>query len=62
MKVRDVLKLLKKDGWYRIKSRSGHRQFKHLTKPGRLTVSGGLGDELPPGTLKSVFRQAGWKE
>jgi len=62
MKVRDVLKLLQRDGWYRVKSRSGHRQFKHPTKLGRVTVSGSLSDDLPPGTLKSVLRQAGLKE
>jgi predicted RNA binding protein YcfA (HicA-like mRNA interferase family) len=62
MKVRAVLKLLRKDGWYRVKSRGGHRQFKHTTKPGRVTVSGQLRDELPPGTLNSILKQAGLKD
>ena len=38
MKVRDVLKLLKADGWYRVPAKGGHRQFKHPTKPGKVTV------------------------
>ena len=62
MKVSDVLKLLRRDGWYRIKSKSGHRQFKHPAKAGRVTVSGKASDEMPPGTLNSVLKQAGLKE
>jgi predicted RNA binding protein YcfA (HicA-like mRNA interferase family) len=58
MKVRDVIKRLEADGWYRIKSRSGHRQFKHATKKGRVTISGQLGAEMPIKTLKSVWKQA----
>jgi predicted RNA binding protein YcfA (HicA-like mRNA interferase family) len=58
MKVSAVLKLLRKDGWYRIPSRGGHRQYKHPTKPGRVTVSGKPSDELPPGTLNSILKQA----
>jgi predicted RNA binding protein YcfA (HicA-like mRNA interferase family) len=58
MKVREVLKLLDKDGWYRVPSRGGHRQFKHAHKSGRVTVSGKLSDDLPPGTLNSIFKQA----
>jgi predicted RNA binding protein YcfA (HicA-like mRNA interferase family) len=58
MKVREVLKLLDKDGWYRVASRGGHRQFKHAQKRGRVTVSGKLSDDLPPGTLNSIFKQA----
>jgi predicted RNA binding protein YcfA (HicA-like mRNA interferase family) len=63
MKVRDVLKLLNDDdGWYRVRARGGHRQFKHPMKPGRVTVSGKLSHELPPGTLNSILKQAGLKQ
>jgi predicted RNA binding protein YcfA (HicA-like mRNA interferase family) len=61
MKVREVLKLLKADGWYPVKARGGHRQFKHPTKPGRVTVSGKASHDLPPGTLNSILKQAGLK-
>lgn len=61
MKVGEVLKLLRKDGWYRVPSRGGHRQFKHPVKPGRVTVSGKPSDELPPGTLGSILKQSGLK-
>jgi predicted RNA binding protein YcfA (HicA-like mRNA interferase family) len=59
MKVQEVLKLLKADGWYRVKARGGHRQFKHPTRPGRVTVSGKPSNDLPPGTLNSILKQAG---
>jgi predicted RNA binding protein YcfA (HicA-like mRNA interferase family) len=62
MTVREVLKLLKKDGWYAVKSRGGHRQFKHATKPGRVTVAGKMGKEVPPKTLVSILKQAGLKD
>ncbi|MGC1274502.1 MAG: type II toxin-antitoxin system HicA family toxin [Planctomycetaceae bacterium] len=62
MKVREVLRLLREDGWYIVPSRGGHRQFKHPTKPGRVTVSGKPRDDLPPGTLGSILKQAGLKE
>lgn len=62
MKVREVLKLVQKDGWYRVPSRGGHRQFKHPTKPGRVTVSGHTSDDVAPGTLNSILKQAGLKE
>lgn len=60
MKVSEVLRRLLGDGWYQVKSKGAHRQFKHPTKPGRVTVSGKPSDTLPPGTLSSIFRQAGW--
>jgi predicted RNA binding protein YcfA (HicA-like mRNA interferase family) len=61
MKVRAVLKLLKTDGWYKVPAKGGHRQFKHPAKSGRVTVSGQINDELPPGTLNSILKQAGLK-
>lgn len=61
MRVREVIKLIEDDGWMLIRQRGGHRQFKHRTKPGRVTVPGNLGDELKAGTLASVLRQAGLK-
>lgn len=62
MKVREVLKLLRDDDWFRVPAKGGHRQFKHSTKPGRVTVSGKESDDLPPGTLNSIFKQAGLKQ
>ena len=58
MKVRDVIKRLERDGWYRIRSKSGHRQFKHPVKTGRVTVAGQLNVDVPIKTLKSIWRQS----
>ena len=59
MKVREVIRILERDGWILVVTKGSHRQFKHPTRPGRVTVSGGLGDEMPKGTLASVIRQSG---
>jgi predicted RNA binding protein YcfA (HicA-like mRNA interferase family) len=61
MKVRDLLRLLKDDGWYLIVTEGSHRQFKHLTKKGRVTVPGKPNDDLPHGTLNSILKQSGLK-
>ncbi|HXI22285.1 MAG TPA: type II toxin-antitoxin system HicA family toxin [Pyrinomonadaceae bacterium] len=61
MKVRDVLKLLRADGWYLVVTEGSHRQFKHQAKPGRVTVPGKPNDDLPHGTLNSILKQAGLK-
>jgi len=61
VKVREVIRLLGQDGWVLVVTKGSHRQFKHPTKPGRVTVSGHLGDDMPKGTFASVKRQAGLK-
>ncbi|MFZ5485900.1 MAG: type II toxin-antitoxin system HicA family toxin [Pseudomonadota bacterium] len=62
MKVHEVLALLEKDGWYLVATRGSHRQFKHPVKIGRVTVAGKPSDDLAPGTLNSIIKQAGLKE
>ena len=59
MKVREVIRMIEDDGWILVVTKGSHRQFKHPTKPGRVTVSGNSGDDMPKGTLASVKRQAG---
>ncbi len=51
--------MLEAEGWRLVVVRGSHRQFKHAVRPGRVTVSGQLGDDMPKGTLASVLRQAG---
>ncbi|WP_350210945.1 type II toxin-antitoxin system HicA family toxin [Botrimarina sp.] len=58
MKVGEVLKLLKKDGWVLARQRGSHRHFRHETKPGTVTVPGKPSDELHPKTEASILRQA----
>ena len=60
-KIRDVLAMLHADGWSLVSQRGSHRQLKHPEKPGRVTVAGKPGDDVPPGLLKSILRQAGHK-
>ncbi len=62
MKVREILKLIEAKGWVQVKQKGSHRQFKHPTKPGRVTVAGHPRDDLPQGTLNSILKQAGLKE
>ncbi len=62
MKVREVIALLEEDGWYLVKTKGSHRQFKHPTKPGKVTVSGKPSVDIPIGTLKSILRQAQLQE
>jgi len=61
MKVREVIRLIESDGWVQVATRGSHRQFKHPTKGGRVTVPGKPNDELAPGTLNSILKQAGLK-
>jgi predicted RNA binding protein YcfA (HicA-like mRNA interferase family) len=58
MKVREVIRLLEADGWYLVAIKGSHRQYKHPTKPGRVTIAGHSGDDLAPGTLNSILKQA----
>jgi len=59
MKVREIIRWIERDGWFRIKAKGGHRQFKHPVKSGRVTVAGQMSDELDKKTEKSILRQAG---
>ena len=59
MKVREVLRLLSDDGWYHVRTVGSHRQFKHASKPGKVTVAGHPSMDLHPRTLRSILSQAG---
>lgn len=61
MKVREVVRLLEDDGWRQVRMKGSHRQFKHPVKIGLVTVPGKSGDDLAPGTLNSILKQAGLK-
>ncbi len=54
----EILALLKADGWFEVAVEGSHHQFKHTSKTGRVTVKHPQKD-LPIGTVRSVFRQAG---
>lgn len=61
-KVRDLIRLIEDDGWLLVATRGSHRQFKHTDKPGRVTIAGRPSDDVAPGTVSSILKQAGLKE
>ncbi|QMV18463.1 addiction module toxin, HicA family [Granulicella sp. 5B5] len=60
MSSRELIQALIRDGWFEVAHAGSHKQFKHATKPGRVTVPYPKRD-LPLGTLKSIEKQAGLK-
>jgi len=61
MKVKDCIKMIEADGWYLVATRGSHRQYKHPSKSGRIIIAGHPADDLAPGTLNSILKQAGLK-
>ena len=57
MKVKEVIKMIDPDGWFMIRRKGSHRQYKHDYKKGLMTVAGRLSDDLAKRTLHSVFKQ-----
>jgi len=62
MKVKELIDLLKDDGWFQVRMRGSHRQYHHSQKAGTVTVSGNSSVDIPVGTLASALRQAGLKK
>ena len=62
MKIREIIKIIKKDGWFVVTQKGSHKQFKHLIKPGRVTIAGNPGDDTATGTLNSILKQSGIKQ
>jgi len=62
MKVRELLKLLEENGWYLVRTKGSHRQYKHPNKSGTVTVAGKPAVEVPKGTLNAILKQSGLKE
>lgn len=61
MRAREIIKIIRADGWYEVKSNSGsHKQYEHATKKGKVTVPNHSGD-IPQGTLNNILKQAGLK-
>lgn len=60
-KVSEIMKMLKEDGWEISYQQGSHRQFKHPTKKGKVTVNKKPSETLSQEILNSIFKQAGWK-
>lgn len=54
-----MINLLAVNGWYQVAQEGSHRQFKHPTRVGRVTVAGRESADLTIPTLRSIYRQAG---
>ena len=61
-KVKELVAMIKQDGWRQVRQKGSHRQFRHDQKAGTVTVAGKDGVEVPPGTLSSILKQAGLKK
>ena len=59
MNSREIIDRLRDDDWELVHIRGSHHQYKHPTKSGRVTVPHPRRN-LPTGTVRSIFRQAGW--
>ena len=62
MKIRDIIRLIEAEGWYLVETKGSHRQYKHPKIPGRVTIGGHPNDDLAPGTLNSILKEAKGKE
>ena len=62
MKVKELIKLIEKDGWYLVRIKGSHRQFHHPDKSGTVTIAGKESVDVPTGTLNSILKQAGLKK
>jgi len=61
MKIRDLIKLVERDGWQHIRTTGSHRHYRHPGKPGTVTIPGHPSDDVAVGTKLSIFKQAGLK-
>lgn len=59
LKFREVRRMLRQDGWRICRQEGSHEQYRHRSKKGRVTVAGHDSSEVPPGTLRSIMKQAG---
>jgi predicted RNA binding protein YcfA (HicA-like mRNA interferase family) len=59
VKFREPIRLLGDDGWRLVTQRGSHQQYEHPSKPGKVTVAGKLGADVPKGTAANILRQAG---
>lgn len=61
MKVKDAIKIIEQDGWFMVRMKGSHRQYRHGKKKGIVTIAVHTNDDLAKGTLNSMLKQAGLK-
>ena len=62
MKIRDVIRMIEADGWYFVRQKGDHRQYRHHAKKGCVTIAGHYSKDIHPKTLNSVLVQAGLRK
>lgn len=62
MKVKELIRLIESAGWLQVRTKGSHRQYRHPTLPGTVTVAGKPSADVPPGTLASALNQAGFRK
>jgi predicted RNA binding protein YcfA (HicA-like mRNA interferase family) len=61
VKVKEIIRMVEESGWYLDRTKGSHRQYKHITKPGIVTIPGNLSDDVKKGTENNILKQAGLK-
>lgn len=59
IKVSAIIDALVDDGWQQVHQKGSHRQFKHPSKKGKVTVNGKLSSDVWGDLLKSIEKQSG---
>ncbi len=62
MKIKELLKILKKDGWYLYKNGSRHDLYRHPSKLGQIPIPRHGAKEVAKGTEQNILKQAGLKK
>ena len=60
-KVREAIRMVRRDGWYHVRTRGSHRHYKHPRKSGKVTIAGHPREDMPEGTYQNILKQAGLK-
>ncbi len=59
MKVKQLIQMIERDGWFLVRVKGSHRQYHHQQKPGTVTIAGKLSHDMATGTAKSILKQSG---
>jgi predicted RNA binding protein YcfA (HicA-like mRNA interferase family) len=59
MKIRDIVNIISEDGWFEVRQKGSHKQYKHSVKKGLVTIAcHKMSDDIAQGTLDSILKQA----
>jgi predicted RNA binding protein YcfA (HicA-like mRNA interferase family) len=61
MKVWELLRLLRDNGWSIVRQKGSHRQLRHPANLNVITIAGKERADLRPGTLNDILKKAGLK-